>query len=63
MNHRHILVIILIFLSGILFSQRLKTQKKSRSNVEKFILAPFPDGFVQCGGQIPLAKGWKHGTN
>ena len=43
MNHKHILVIILIFASGILFSQRLKSQKKSRSNVEKFILAPFPD--------------------
>ena len=43
MNHKHILVIILIFASGILFSQRLKSQKKSRSNVEKFILASFPD--------------------
>ena len=43
MNHRHILVIILIFWSAILFSQRLNSQKKSRSNVEKFILAPFPD--------------------
>ena len=43
MNHRHILVIILIFCSATLFSQRLNSQKKSRSNVEKFILAPFPD--------------------
>ena len=43
MNHRHILAIILISASAILFSQRLNSQKKSRSNVEKFILAPFPD--------------------
>ena len=43
MNHKHILVIILIFASGIIFSQRLKNQKKSKSNVEKFILASFPD--------------------
>ena len=43
MKHRHILVIILIIGSATLFSQRLNSQKKSRSNVEKFILAPFPD--------------------
>ena len=43
MNHRHILVIILIFLSANSFSQRLNSQKKSKSNDEKFILAPFPD--------------------
>ena len=43
MKHRYILVIILTIGSAILFSQRLNSQKKSRSNVEKFILAPFPD--------------------
>ena len=43
MKHRYILVITLTIGSAILFSQRLNSQKKSRSNVEKFILAPFPD--------------------
>ena len=45
MNHRHILLTITIFASAISFSQRLNSQKKSKSNVEKFILAPFPDAF------------------
>ena len=43
MNQKYILVIILAIGSAILFSQRLNNQKKLRSNVEKFILAPFPD--------------------
>ena len=43
MKQKHTLLIILTIGSAILFSQRLKSQKKLRSNVEKFILAPFPD--------------------
>ena len=43
MNQKYILVIILTIGSAILFSQRLNSQKKLKSNVEKFVLAPFPD--------------------
>ena len=43
MKQKYTLLIILTIGSAILFSQRLNSQKKLKSNVEKFVLAPFPD--------------------